>query len=345
MCVLTEIVGRTRWAWQNSHMTRHIPADQRLAEARVVSRVNSKSGRVRRRPTRPILGLTGHLANLQLLLRAESFRPWPLEVRFFCEDVHRAWCARTERVAPALRDGVEVVLDVDSATGGVERLEIGYQSSKQHLQKSVRILNQDRDLVCDVCRSSVDRTGSVVTLTCPHGRCRSVSHLTCLAGHFIRSSAGADADAAETAILPTRGSCPRCKKAVRWIDLVKEASLRERGDKDLAKLLAVRHDKKSSKKKTNKKSTKNPPTEVLADDDDDAACDTQIPSSSASDLSEDETLPASQDVLACSAFADDGFLVLQSSSEAGSVAGGASADDGFLVLQPSSEDGSCDEYF
>lgn len=297
---------RTRWAWQNGHLTRHIPADQRIVEARVASRVNSKSGRVRRRPTRPSFGLAGHLANLRLLLRAESFRPWPLEVRFFREDVHRAWRAGAERVGPALRDCVEVALDDDSATVGVERLDVGYRSSRQHLQKSVMILNQDRDPACDVCRSSVDRTGSAV-VTCPYGRCRSVSHLTCLAGRFIGPSA--DTDAA-TAVLPTQGSCPRCKKAVRWIDVVKEASLRERGEKEVAKLLDVRRDKK-----TNKNRTKNPRTEVLTDDD---ASDTQTSSSLASAMSGDETLPASQDVLAGSPSADEGFVVLQSSSEADS---------------------------
>lgn len=86
-----------RWAWQNTHITRHIASDDRINRtskkqqtAAAIARASPKSSR-RRRPPRPRLCLTDRLANLHLLLRARSFERWPLKVTFYAEDVYRVW--------------------------------------------------------------------------------------------------------------------------------------------------------------------------------------------------------------------------------------------------------------
>src|SRR3954463_5640552 len=62
-----------RWAWQNTHLTRHIPEPQRLTEARTTVRISPRSGKPRKRPARPRISLTDKLSNLHVLLRVKSF--------------------------------------------------------------------------------------------------------------------------------------------------------------------------------------------------------------------------------------------------------------------------------
>lgn len=220
------------WAWQNSHMTRHIPTEQRITEARSTKRVNARTGRSRRRPTRPRLGLTEQLANLHLLLRVDSFRPWPLEVCFFCEDVHRVWRTWSERVGASIREGVKVVLDAGPGTTGIKSLGLGYGPLKPHLQKSLGILADKTGVDCAVCNEAVDKNGNILLAICPKDGCESVTHLTCLSDHFLAEETGN-----EGAVLPTEGSCPTCNSSLRWADIVRELSLRRRGQKEVEKLL------------------------------------------------------------------------------------------------------------
>ncbi len=195
-------------------------------------------GRRRKRPARPRLGLTEELANLHLLLRVDSFRAWPLQVRFFCEDVYRVWQRWTERAGAKLRQGVDVVLD-DS---GIAKLEIGYASSKSHLQKSLRLVQGSSKPKCAVCGKLVHK--GALLATCPRETCESTSHLNCLADRFL----GEKTDDRED-ILPTEGHCPSCNSATRWIDVVKELTLRTRGEKEVAKLLKEPRTKKTKGRK------------------------------------------------------------------------------------------------
>ena len=78
------------WAWHNAHLTRHITPDERISFATTRTKTN-KTGKVSRRPGRPRTSLTDKLSNLHLLLRVPYFSQWPLEVRFFSEDVYKVW--------------------------------------------------------------------------------------------------------------------------------------------------------------------------------------------------------------------------------------------------------------
>ena len=206
-----------RWAWQNCHLTRHIPDHQRLTKPRT-----NLTSRGRRRLARPRIGLTEELANLHLLLRVDSFRSWPLQLRFFCEDVYRLWQRWTERAGTSIPPAVPVILDVDPESGGVARLDVTYAPWKSHLQKSLRLLEGQSERRCTVCRVPVAQ-GAGLIVTCPHHPCESISHLSCLAQHF---RAGTTGD--EDAVLPMEGDCPACKASIPWLDVVRELTLRVR---------------------------------------------------------------------------------------------------------------------
>ncbi len=258
-----------RWAWQNTHLTRHIPVDDRITEARTRIKTSAKTGLTRKRIVRPPLNLTDKLANLHLLLRADSFCRWPLDVRFFNEDVYDLWQRWCDRVDERIRDSVVVHLDfkepeIKSRTDGqteddmpmnpkprpqgVEGLDVGFSPLRDHLKKSIDLLEAG-NVSCAICSSRLPE-GQDCGATCPHPSCRAVSHLSCLSSAFLLGEA-------EDVIVPVSGHCPGCNAQVRWIDVVKELSLRTRGGKDLEKILREPRKKKAPlEKKSRKKAGK-----------------------------------------------------------------------------------------
>ncbi len=220
-----------------------------------ITRVSSKSGKIRRRPARPRSSLTDKLSNLHLLLRVPSFARWPLEVRFFCEDVYKVWQRWNERVNGKIRNGIQVFLDVTQqaefpeggqpppsaqakgkpkketrGSGGVESVNVGYGGLKNHVEKSLRIFDDREEHFCAIC---AERLGSPAgtALVCPKEICQTVSHMTCLSKRFL------DEEGVPGSAVPISGSCPQCTSTLQWIDLVKEMSLRMRGKKEMARLM------------------------------------------------------------------------------------------------------------
>ncbi|KAH0557026.1 hypothetical protein GP486_005186 [Trichoglossum hirsutum] len=245
------------WAWQNAHLTRKISALQRITPAKTLQ-TSPGSGHIRRRPASSRVYLTDRLGNLHLLLRVQSFTRWPLEVRFFNEDVYRVWQQWTQREAERLRDGIKVVLDLKRelpgagkegddtppssqaprrrakkatcGNGGIEGLDVGFGPIREHAEKSVKMLAERKPLECAVCRGEMNHQKDLVA-TCPTEGCMAASHLTCLSRHFLTC------ESEKRLILPTEGMCPGCFAHLRWANIVKELALRVRGKKDLEKLL------------------------------------------------------------------------------------------------------------
>lgn len=198
---------------------------------------------------------------MHLLLRVPSFARWPLEVRFFCEDVYRVWQAWNQRVSEATDGEIKVFLDMERppaeangnvkigqgkgkpdggavGMGGLESLDIAYGGLKNHVAKSVFLLAESEGTKCAVCTKHVDQHTGMI-LVCPVDDCRAASHITCLSSRFLAL------DKLTEAVIPTEGSCPACKETVRWVDLVKELSLRSRGAKEIERLMKKPRGQKS----------------------------------------------------------------------------------------------------
>ncbi|KAF2153347.1 hypothetical protein K461DRAFT_224739 [Myriangium duriaei CBS 260.36] len=233
------------WAWQNTHLTRHIAPDERITRMNTKTRYSPRTGRKITKVTRPRMSLTDRLVNLHILLSAQSFRRWPLRVRFFCSDVFRAW----QRIA-VQRQGLplrpaDITLDVaddkgqieptqESGRFGVHSLEFTYQQYKPVLEHSLQILSHSR-LSCHSCKSGLDKVSDLI-LVCPHEGCSSTYHMDCLSKVFL----GPDS----LDVLPTNHTCPKCSKPLTWAELVKDLSLRTRGVKEQADLFKVKGRKK-----------------------------------------------------------------------------------------------------
>jgi structure-specific endonuclease subunit SLX1 len=237
------------WAWHNSHLTRHISQDERISFATTRTKTSSRTGRIRRRPGRPHTSLTEKLSNLHLLLRSPYFSNWPLEVRFFSEDVYRVWQTWCDRVDGRVPNHIKIRLDLKDeqveatltglppkrrkldlvGKGGVEGVDATYASLQPMLEKGQFVFDPDEQLHCDVCRRALALDQDLIVI-CPHGGCRSLSHVDCLAKHFR-------AEGRSETLVPTSGKCPSCQEEVQWASLVKELSLRVRGATHMQKIL------------------------------------------------------------------------------------------------------------
>ena len=195
------------------------------------------------------------ISNLHLLLRVPSFSRWPLQLRFFCDDIYQVWQRWTERVDGSIRGGIKILLDLKQpeeiindgklpittqakgkrkreafGKGGIEGLDAGYSGLKNHVEKSIFFLAEDEALKCAVCAKNMG-VETAMALVCPREDCRTASHMSCLATKFIED------EGAGAAVTPTSGRCPGCKEELQWIDLIKELSLRARGEKEVAQLM------------------------------------------------------------------------------------------------------------
>ena len=107
--------------------------------------------------------------------------------------------------------------------GGVEGLDVGYTELKDHIEKSISCLAEQEAFKCAICAQELGPK-SATALFCNQGTCRTVSHLTCLAARFVED------EGANAAVTPVSGKCPGCREELLWIDLVKELTLRLRGE-------------------------------------------------------------------------------------------------------------------
>ncbi|CAG8973473.1 hypothetical protein HYALB_00011068 [Hymenoscyphus albidus] len=238
------------WAWQNPHITLHIAPEDRIQGATKKKR----SGH----PKRPRHTVSSLLSNLHLLLRSPSFSRWPLEIRFFSKDVHNTWTKWIKSTPETIRDSIQihqeflnennngsVVEDVDKEPGQeavytrMSHIPIDYTGEKEHLFKSKDIIDFEREGDCAVCHETL-QSGGGMHIICPASECEAVSHVSCLGKHFLKDD--------DDELVPIRGHCPSCKTQLIWVDLVKEMSLRVRGQKEVENLLKVKRSRKGKGK-------------------------------------------------------------------------------------------------
>ncbi|OAL38075.1 hypothetical protein AYO20_02527 [Fonsecaea nubica] len=248
------------WAWHNAHLTRHISPEQRLSFATTRTKT-SKTGKVTRRPGRPRTSLIDKLSNLHLLLRAPYFSKWPLEVRFFCEDVYRSWSTWSGRIDAQIRPGIRVSFDPAEpmpqqpdeveftsaqphptqrkrkadliGKGGVEGVDPTYARLKGVFDKSQFLLDEGDNQNCSVCRETIDLRKSIFVICHTHD-CQGMSHIRCLADKALQETQST------SNIVPETATCPSCQQEHAWLELMQQVTLRNRGVKEIQKLMGKR---------------------------------------------------------------------------------------------------------
>ncbi|RDA88548.1 hypothetical protein CP532_5897 [Ophiocordyceps camponoti-leonardi (nom. inval.)] len=239
------------WALNNPHLSLHIPDESRLT---VVKRKWTR----RRKLKRPPHTLLSVVSNLHLLIGVPSFVRWPLDLRFFAPDVHAAWEGWT--AAPKSRDGsitkspspcrrgLRILTDFarDAAPDqitGAQALPLDYRPIRDYVQKAHDVVASNRQIPCVHCGETLEE-GRGMHAMCPLDGCTAMGHLDCWSRHGL-------ADDAEGNLIPDVFCCVSCGGEIRWSDMVRELSLRIRGQKEVERLLreAMRKRKKEEKEK------------------------------------------------------------------------------------------------
>ncbi|KAJ4993505.1 GIY-YIG catalytic domain-containing protein [Stagonosporopsis vannaccii] len=239
------------WAWQNTHMTRHIHRDVR--DARAVELQKGKKNATGRRK-RPPMSLEARLKNLHHLLGVDSFRRWPLHLRFFAPDVFKQWERHTAKMAQRLRESVTVQVtpaelpklapEIWAEVGShyipdiIRNIPVAYEDCKPYVEKSIKTLQDELIHSCGVCKKKANSSSSLVVV-CPIEACSTVSHLACLSKRFL-----SEEDSSEGALIPMEGSCPGCRTNLKWSTLMKELSLRTYGEDEVTAMFKSKRGKK-----------------------------------------------------------------------------------------------------
>ena len=202
--------------------------------------------------------MTSILSNLHLLLGVPSFERWPLKVYFFAPEVYKAWGRWCESATEVLR-GVEVVTDFGSTAAapdqaplkqadkeeaedsdreaevekkwGIYALPVDYEPMKEYVAKGQEVFVAESEGKCVVCQEELE-SGKGLHVLCSQEGCEGVGHLACWGQHLLSRGDGG--------ILPVQGRCPKCYGEVRWVDMMKELTLRLRGKKEVENLLRVK---------------------------------------------------------------------------------------------------------
>ncbi|OAA72338.1 GIY-YIG catalytic domain containing protein [Cordyceps fumosorosea ARSEF 2679] len=224
------------WALANPHLSLHIPDAARLAVATRTRRDG--------RPRRPPLSMRSVVSNIHLLTGVASFARWPLTLHFFAEDAHKAWAAWLRREQVAVRPGLRVETDfADDTAGilaeeeeggvGIHALPLDYAPVREYAGKAREVVAFERQGGCVHCGEEM-AAGEGLQAMCPNGGCVAMGHLDCWGRHALAS------EAEEGVVLPQTCECPSCGGEVRWGDMMKELTLRVRGEGEVDKLLRVK---------------------------------------------------------------------------------------------------------
>ncbi|XP_038059653.1 structure-specific endonuclease subunit slx1-like isoform X2 [Patiria miniata] len=165
------------------------------------------------------------LFDLRVLSNMLKVGPWcrlPLTIQWLKQEHMREF-----------EDGLQPPVHMPIAFGPVTSIKMHSKTKKKLSKKSnknaesnLEETEEDRcseDMVemtqrankrCDVCSKRL-QPDSTSTLSCVHPTCSMKAHMLCLAGQFLRHSAG-------DFLLPVDGSCPLCKKNVLWGDLIRK---------------------------------------------------------------------------------------------------------------------------
>lgn len=143
----------------------------------------------------------------------------------------------TERGENDVEDGDE---ETEGKKHGISTSNVAYEDTKPQLEKGKRLFHSDMKGICQICEEKLKHNEGLHTI-CPNPDCDTITHMTCLSQHFLEGEKNKQSD---EHLVPIKGLCPGCKTEIRWSDVVKELSLRIRGQTLVEKLLKPKRVKK-----------------------------------------------------------------------------------------------------
>jgi len=164
----------------------------------------------------------------------------------------------------------------ESVNARIALIDASYKPFKSQLEHSIATLDKEK-LTCHCCNDKLDHE-KMLTLVCSHEECDGLFHLTCLSKAFLGET--------DDLMIPTNHPCPKCKRQLSWMDLVKDLSLRIRGEKEMKSLM------KKPRKKANSAVVEQ--TQVVDDEGDLLSELSDLSDIDDSDVEEDLHIPQSE---------------------------------------------------
>lgn len=181
-------------------------------------------------------------------------------------------------------DGQETVgSSGKGAERGIVSLPVDYAPLKRQVLKAKDVMDFEREGKCTVCGEELEHEGGVFTV-CRGEGCDGVAHLGCLGKRFLEEEEREGGkEGGEENVVPIQGSCPHCGEVMRWVDVVKDVTLRMRGEKEVERLLRVKKTRGKGKGKTSAE-------KVIADTEDDESLDEDAGTEGEQDVEELDSL-------------------------------------------------------
>lgn len=133
-------------------------------------------------------------------------------------------------------DGEERDPGMSEPKCGIHALPVDHSPMGQYLEKGHDVTNFEREGSCVVCHQELEHDKGLYAI-CSKNECEGVGHLDCWSRAFLQQKEeGGDSKV----ILPMEGQCPKCGGTVKWIDMMRELTLRTRGQKEVEKILKKR---------------------------------------------------------------------------------------------------------
>lgn len=147
----------------------------------------------------------------------------------------------------------DVIEEEDAQDGpqgwGIHALPLNYAPFGSYVEKAQNITSFEREGECVVCQQHLEHDKGLYAI-CSNGECEGTGHLDCWGRHLLQQKGEGNDDGT---FLPMDGQCPKCNGTVKWADMMKELTLRTRGQKDVELLLKRRQRAANAKAKKAKK--------------------------------------------------------------------------------------------
>ncbi|KAF9467364.1 hypothetical protein BDZ94DRAFT_1032958 [Collybia nuda] len=200
------------WAWQHPHLSRHLRDD--AGKALFVGDRKSKY-------------LKMNIQIVRMMISNHPYITWPLHVKLFTEEAVTGWkdAAKTAGALP-LPPGFTCSVELEGIDGRSGKLGSGRKGpinvkdetfTSAYLAKNTALLASNPKLNCSVCHEPLFKYAmeALSTALCPASTCTAVSHLSCLAQHFLKEQS------TDTGLVPRGGTCRSCETYTLWGDVVR----------------------------------------------------------------------------------------------------------------------------
>lgn len=148
--------------------------------------------------------------------------------------------------------GMDAEQDHDADTAaqgwGIHALPLDYKPFGSYIEKAQNITSFEREGKCVVCHQHLEHDKGLHAI-CSNDGCEGVGHVDCWSRHMLHQKGEGDDDGI---LLPLDGQCPKCQGVVKWADMMRELTLRTRGQKDVELLLKRRKRAANAKAKASK---------------------------------------------------------------------------------------------